>query len=943
MPTRTEDDVLREILPANLQNQIDAIKKGTTKLALLMQSTHLDYDWIGTFWQYLRYGIGKHVQPPMGADRAVQSILEHAAGLLSPPNSRFTFSLAEMRFLQEAIAQKPSLQAAFQNAGVRFDILGAAVETPDALLPEGEAFIRCYLQGYLWASKAFPNTDLLTCAWLPDSFGFCSSLPLLYNAMGIGAVGLTRFPGSSMQGDDGNYLNGVLAPYLFAQKQIDFQWKGADGAPLLVHWMQNGYNQPFASITELNERLNGSTDPKKKWDGNAKVAPTQYCLLPIGDDLACPDANLVTLIDKWNAQAPAPSPLVAAGTVAQYIELLGFHLGKILPVDLRKYPPTPYWTGFYAMHPAIKQLQRRGTMAALAAEAFGALALLAPNVYGTSELQPTIDEVWSSLGIGTSHNILTGCAADMPTYTEQHPFLKMACEGAESTRDSVVNMLAQATWNTDYTPSQWPVVVFQQNGAGAGATTLAEYVPDPALGIDLSGVTSVTFGANVWTPVQQSADQTLLFQAAAPALGYQQGTLAPTPPNSWLGELVFGTLSPTRFFLQNEYVRVEIDNDGVIRTVLDRKRSGTVNVLSGPGNDLVFYTDYGNVYRFGNEIPLPQWQFTKLTPAWGTGTRTVLETGPVRLRVRCEATATVNGSPYVYTREYSLVAGEPFVRIATSGVAPENTSMFASVPFAGAVGVQYGTMAHFDDLLPKPPDSTSWPPPYFFVSHDYVVATTGSGSLAAAVYHECMPCWSLFNGALMGCLSRNPYTDYNAYYGADGSDFDRFTQVYALRVGTGLQPAVTGIPLTEARTFNVPPLTRVPRRIVGWSWMQSPWGPPQLNAQYSLARVTKGTAFITAAKVRSEAPPNELILRIYTPAPVPPQSIAVTLGGSPRSDDATMTIKAVGEVTALELPVTPGIPISVTGNTFTFTPARCLTTVAVTFVTSGGSDAHPCG
>jgi alpha-mannosidase len=310
---------------------------------------------------------------------------------------------------------------------------------------------------------------------------------------------------------------------------------------------------------------------------------------------------------------------------------------------------------------------------------------------------------------------------------------------------------------------------------------------------------------------------------------------------------------------------------------------------------------------------------------------------------------TDNGpASYTYVREYSLVAGEPFLRVATSGVAPPNTSMFISVPLAGAGGVQYGTMANWDDLLPKPPVSATWPPPYFFVSHDFVVATNGGKPAVpvAAVYHECMPCWSFSGGVLMGCLSRNPYPYGNTYYGAAGTDFDRFTQVYAVRVGTGLQTADTGKPLMEARTFNAPTQTRVPRRIVGWTWMGPTEGPPPLVPQYSMASVTQGTAFVTAAKVRSGAPPEDLILRIYTPTPLPGKQIQVTLGGSPRADastdGATMTIKTVSEVTALELPVTPGIKITIAGNAFTFTPTRSLTTVAVTFVSSGGTDEHMC-
>jgi hypothetical protein len=94
MPTKTEAEVLQDILPASLYGRIPKIIQGTTRLGLVMQSSHLDYDWLGTFWQYLRYGTGG---PGNSADKAVQTVLERAAGLVSGPG--FTFSIAEMRFL----------------------------------------------------------------------------------------------------------------------------------------------------------------------------------------------------------------------------------------------------------------------------------------------------------------------------------------------------------------------------------------------------------------------------------------------------------------------------------------------------------------------------------------------------------------------------------------------------------------------------------------------------------------------------------------------------------------------------------------------------------------------------------------------------------------------------------------------------------------------------
>ncbi len=80
-------------------------------------------------------------------------------------------------------------------------------------------------------------------------------------------------------------------------------------------------------------------------------------------------------------------------------------------------------------------------MAALAAEAFGALALLAPNVFGTSELLPTIDAAWGSLAVGTSsqhpHRL---CDGPHDVRGAAVRCWQMGCGGAENARDAVVNI-----------------------------------------------------------------------------------------------------------------------------------------------------------------------------------------------------------------------------------------------------------------------------------------------------------------------------------------------------------------------------------------------------------------------------------------------------------------------------------------------------------------------
>jgi len=230
-----------------------------------------------------------------------------------------------------------------------------------------DAGLRCHLYGHLWASRAFPKLGSLSCAWLADTFGFCSSLPILYSTMGISAVGFSRVPGSIQQDNPAPVQPRALAKFLFDSNATDFLGKALDGSSsVLVHWMQNKYASDPITKDNIEDVLFGG---KSVWDGYAIHAPTQYCLVPLGDDLACPQADLATVIANWNqsSQAKDKSRLVAAGTVAQYVALLNFHKDRINAVDLRTNPPTPYWNGFYAMRPTVKRLLRQGTTALLAA------------------------------------------------------------------------------------------------------------------------------------------------------------------------------------------------------------------------------------------------------------------------------------------------------------------------------------------------------------------------------------------------------------------------------------------------------------------------------------------------------------------------------------------------------------------------------------------------
>jgi alpha-mannosidase len=348
------------------------------------------------------------------------------------------------------------------------------------------------------------------------------------------------------------------------------------------------------------------------------------------------------------------------------------------------------------------------------------------------------------------------------------------------------------------------------------------------------------------------------------------------------------------YVLVNEFMRVTISQEanwGIEHLVHAETED---QVLAGPGNDLVFYGDGGGLYRFGNENGNSFSADTGVTVK-PLGAE-VLEAGPLRVRLRTEVTATPpnGGTPINFTREYALVAGEPFLRMSTTGAAfpadydPPGYSVMTRFPLASPVArISHGTGCHWTDVQPRGVDDGYWGPPVFRATHDFLVPEDASGDALAAVYHGGMPAWAFDeNGALIGCLLRNTP---QSSYGAGGSDTAQHTQLYALRVPAGLAPPETGRPLQEARRFNTP------LRVAA-----VPAGAGGSASSGSLAAVSE-PAIITVAKPGSFDPAS-LILRLYQPSNRT-ATVQVTLGSPP---SAARVVNALeGEWHGPATPLTP--------------------------------------
>ena len=815
-----------------LRNEL-GIPPEASRVVIISQSSHLDWDWRHTFEEYFA---GPLVDPLLVAlPGTVDTILSDAVGLMTQfhgTGASYYYSVAEMGYLARFVEAHPELVEPLRAVGQNLRIVGGGVTSPDNLLPPGEAFIRDYLVGKQWvdATLGLP----IRAAWLPDDFGHDAQLPIVLQAMGLGSVGFGRVPGVDSTAAFAGLLppvSGSIADTLM-HDGLDFRWRAADGSEILAHWMPGGYCQGDFALGPVPGRPStAALERLVTIDGAA--APTPYLFIPIGCDFSRPRPDLLDIVAAWNAQAYARTGVWAvAATFDHYSQLLNAHRAA-LPV--RQFDPTPYWTGFYATRPLLKGMHLRATQALLAAETFGAIADATgranPDAWRArvSARTAAILAGWTTLVPGNHHDFITGTALDPVYENEQLPRLTTALAQGEAARASALADIAAAIKPR---PSDAAGTVVAFNQLGFARRELVE-VPGPA----------APRGGD-----QASAEGGRLFLARLPSLGYSTEDRARTAPVAAGRASLDVTPDGTTAVLENADLRATLRQDagwGIVSLVDKRSRRELIPP-GAVGNAFVPYADDGGLYRFGNEMPRCSLDARPGTVAGGAGT--VLESGP--LRARFVADTTVDGRPF--RKEYQLVAGEPFLRMISMGSAAPGTSVMVHFPVTGPIDrLLHGTPYHWDRKQPERAGHLT-----FEATHDFVVPQF-HGKARLAIFHAGVPAWAVRSeGVVIGALWRNAQQERCDFYGAMGTDEHTVSVSYAVRIPTGIRSPRSAAQLREALAFETPALATIGR----------PAG--SLPRTFSLASVTPQEAMITAAKEGTEDP-DTLVLRVYQPTNAP--------------------------------------------------------------------------
>ncbi len=488
----------------------------------------------------------------------------------------------------------------------RWECTGGMWVESDCNVPSGESLIRQVLHGLRFFRDEF-GTRPRTC-WLPDVFGYPASLPGI-----LKGCGLDNFYTNKLHWQARNPFPAHL-----------FWWQGIDGSRILAH------------IPRLKNYYNGWPNPedlRAAWDGYHQKAAYPEVMLPFGfgDGGGGPTQEMLEFAERAKQYPGLPA-------ARQGLEEVFFD--GVRAAD----PELPAWVGelylethrgTYTTQAALKHANRKNELLLREAELFGSLA----NLHGAAiDLEP-LRGAWETLLLLQFHDILPGSSIGQ-VYQEaavSHTGIEAVARGA---RDAALQALAGRIMPgadiVAFNSLSWP------RDDIAVAALPVDALPESSH-YEVAHTNGCTTAAQV---IARDADHVQLAFAAdgVPAIGCAALTVrAATEP-------LDHSLHATERTLENRFYRIELDDDGQIARLLDKRHGREVIPPGQRANRWQLFQDGPEREAAWNVHDT----FDKREYAWeGRPEIAIVEQGPVRaaLRVaRCYRGSRVEQDVRVYDR-----------------------------------------------------------------------------------------------------------------------------------------------------------------------------------------------------------------------------------------------------------------------------------------------------
>ncbi len=361
--------------------------------------------------------------------------------------------------------------------------------------------------------------------WLPDCFGFSAALPQIMRGCGVRYFATQKIIR--------NYNGGEPFPYNI------FQWEGIDGTRILTHIFKknNALLDPGTVITRWDE------DRSQKEDIDTFLYPFGY-----GDGGGGPVRDHVEFMRRMEDLEGMPRMRVSSlGEFFAHIEAQG---------TKNRYVGELYFQchrGTYTSQAAIKKGNRACEFALREADFWGAWAGL--------ETGGQMERLWKKLLFNQFHDILPGASIHRVCQEARADHGEILRESALLARQAQEKLAAgdhMTLWNS----LSWPRTVLAALPDGCCGAADENGNPLPC---------QITGGGAV-------------AEVELPPCGCR--SIQPLPGT---GTGPAEEAEDTPFVLENEYVRIRLDREGRLASVLDLETGG--ELLSGPGNEFRLYRD----------------------------------------------------------------------------------------------------------------------------------------------------------------------------------------------------------------------------------------------------------------------------------------------------------------------------------------------------------------
>jgi len=454
---------------------------------------------------------------------------------------------------------RPDLFAAIQQQvrDGRWEVVGGLWVEPDLNLINGESIVRQVLYGQRYVLEKFGQVS--TVAWLPDSFGFCATLPQIFKQGGI-----EYFVTQKLRWNDTTEF-----PY------AAFLWRSPDGTELFS-LMSAPIGEGIDPIKMVSYACN--------WEMQTSLQDTLW-LPGVGDHGGGPTRDMLEVAQRWQ-QSPFFPRLEFTSTQAYLQQTL--HLSHFPVWEDELY--LEFHRGCYTTHADQKRWNRRCEGLLYEAELFAAISTLS---YGVPYPKAELEVAWKKVLFNQFHDILPGSSIPQVYTDANQAWQEVAAVGAEILQQSLRAIASLISFPVPPKPDALPIVIFNSLN-WQRSEVVAVSLPTSGQHWEIYNLEGLQL------PSQLSQPSTLLFLANdIPSVGYRIFWLC-------LGEesgLSKESFSDQDWILENEFLRVTVEaKTGNLCSIFDQKNNKEILNQDG-GNQLQAFQDDGQYWDAWNIDP----------------------------------------------------------------------------------------------------------------------------------------------------------------------------------------------------------------------------------------------------------------------------------------------------------------------------------------------------